>query len=128
MKIKYPEISINFIHSQVLPRLNRDELSVRELSEFFSRLCIELNKKSLVFVVRTAYLCYECISTGDSRAIFYKDILPVCLKLLSRNEAKSVEYDSVTKSCKEYRQEIINQILRKPISISTLTNLVSMFK
>ena len=112
----------------MLPRLNRDELSVRELQDFFSRLCIELNKKSLVFVVRTAYLCYGCISTGDSRAIFYKDILPICLKLLSRNEAKSVEFDSLIKSCKEYRQDIINQILKKPLSVSTLTNLVSMFK
>ncbi|KAL7030400.1 hypothetical protein ACKWTF_006642 [Chironomus riparius] len=116
------------IIENILPRLNRDELSVRELQDFFSRLCIELNKKSLVFVVRTAYLCYGCISTGDSRAIFYKDILPICLKLLSRNEAKSVEFDSVIKPCKEYRQDIINLILKKPFCISTLTNLVSMFK
>lgn len=118
----------NYFNLKILPRLNRDELSVRSLQDFYSRISLELNKKSLNFVVKTAYLCYNSLETGDKRAIFYKDLLPICLKLLARNDSKVVSFKSNDKTCREYRQDIISQVLRKPFCTSIITNLVSMFK
>ena len=115
------------IFLQVLPKLNRDQLSTKVLSDFFSRLCIELSRFSLNFSVKLAYFCESSIQFGDSRAYFFKDVLPCLLQILA-TEDRSITFDGVTKVSNVYHQEIITAILNKPFKVSVLTTITSMFK
>lgn len=117
------------ITKDVLPKLNRDELSLRQYQDFISRFLIQLPNKSLKFIYKLSLLCAECLAIGDQRAPFYKDILPLCLKFLQRGGAKTLETkegDSIT--AKEASGAIVNGILKSEFAISTLTTFVSMFK
>lgn len=112
---------------QVLPKLNRDQLSTKILSDFYSRLCIELSRFTLNFAVKLAYFSESSIQFGDSRAYFFKDILPCILQILAKEE-QSITFDGVSKASTVYHQEIISAVLNKPFKVSVLTCITSMFK
>lgn len=137
------EFSLNFWHfvlsdmsekllfklvADVLPRLNRDSMSLRQFQDFITRFTIELNKRSSRFVLKVALLSSEILTAGDSRALFYKDVMPICLKILQRDGSKILTYNEVSKSGKEFRLEIIYGILRREFPIAILSTLVAMFK
>jgi hypothetical protein len=122
---------------EVLPKLNRDTLSMRQYQDFINRFLVEVHNRScLKFVSSLSQFCSECLRIGDQRAPFYKDILPVCLKTLhKKGESKVLDTededgddDGDTISAKEVANNIINEILQSDFALSTLTTMVSMFK
>jgi FANCI solenoid 1 len=112
---------------EVLPKLNRDQLSTKVLGDFYSRLCIELSRFSLEFCVKLANMCKGRIQFGDPRACFFKDVLPCILQILAKDD-RSITFDGVTKTSSEYRDQIIKEILENPFKATILTAITSMFK
>lgn len=102
-------------------------MPTKTLSDFYSRLNIELTRFSLVFIINLAHLCESNIQFGDVRACFFKDVIPCVLQILAAAD-RSVSIDGVTKQAAEHRQEIINSILSKPFKVSVLTAITAMFK
>ncbi|CRK90828.1 CLUMA_CG004518, isoform A [Clunio marinus] len=115
------------ICKDVLPKLNRDQLTTKNLNDYYSRLCIEIPRFSLKFSVKLAYFCENSIQFGDHRACFFKDVFPCILQVLIRDD-RPITFDGVTKSSLEYHQMIISSILSKPFKVSVLTSITSMFK
>jgi hypothetical protein len=116
-----------FHPSQILPKLNRDQLSIRDLNDIYSRLCIEIPRFTLEFSVKLGYFCDTSIQFGDPRACFFKDVLPCILQVLANSE-KTITLDGVTKTAVEYHHDIIHSILKKPFKVSVLSSITSMFK
>jgi FANCI solenoid 1 len=109
----------------ILPKLNRDQLSMLEMQNFYSKLTIELPKKSVSFVTNIAQLCAEFIMLGDPRAMFWKDIFPVCINIIE----KQSRVDS--KTGKEFKKNLIKDILDAELphqNAEVVTAIVSMFK
>lgn len=115
----------------MLPKLNRDELQLKQMNDFYSRVCIELSKanRSSEFVLKIGLLCEHEIEVGDPRAAFWKDVLPIALTILEKDNS-IIENGRKSDIGRVYAQEIINNILNDsfPSSTSALTSFVSMFK
>jgi hypothetical protein len=100
---------------------------MKQLNDFYSRLCIEIPRFSLELSIKLANFCESSMQFGDSRACFYKDILPCILQILGKDD-RQVTIDGTTKSSQEHQQMIINNVLSKPFKVSILANITSMFK
>jgi len=116
-----------FLQFQVLPALKNDKLNMKFLGDVYSRCCIEIEYFSMNSIVQLGLLCETHIAVADSRSIFWKDLLPCCLRLIVSNE-ESIEIDGISKTGREYHQQIINGILSKPFNHKTLSSLVGMFR
>jgi hypothetical protein len=117
------------IVTDVLPKLNRDTLSLRQYQDFITRFLIQLQSKTLEYIHQICQLCTEFMAIGDQRAPFYKDILPLCLKLLQKAGARTLETeDGESITGKEAANDVVKGILRSDFAVSILTTLVSMFK
>lgn len=111
-----------------MPKLNRDELQLKKLTDFYSRLSIELSRdRSAEFVLKIALLCEKYIIVADPRALFYKDILPNALTIL-HNLNSVIEHDGKSDTGRKNAQDIIDRILNNRPPISAITSFVSMFK
>lgn len=111
-----------------MPKLNRDELQLKKLTDFYSRLSIELSrvKRSATFVLKIALLCERYIFVADQRAVFWKDVLPVALTILHKHS--SIEHDEKSETGRKFAQDMIDRILKNRPPVSALTAFVSMFK
>lgn len=112
---------------QILPKLNRDQLSTKKLSDFYSNLCINLGEKSLEFAVELAQFCESHIVFGDPRACFFKDILPCILQILQKSD-RNVTVDGVERSTLEHHKETIDNLLTKSFKPTILPGITAMFK
>lgn len=127
LKISDEEKLLKIVNN-VLSRLNRDALSLRQYQDFVSKFMLELPHKSLKFVLQVAEFCTECCKEGNQKIPFYKDVLPLCLKILQKANGKMLDTKDGEKTARDASVDIVNGILRNDFAISTLTTLVSMFK
>jgi hypothetical protein len=107
--------------------LNRDKTSIKILSDFYARICIQLPQFKLKQLFRWAYYCEDVMRTGCPRALFWKDVLPCILRLL-QHELRSENVDGEQRSGKEFHQMIVNGILSKEFPIEIITSIASMFR
>lgn len=112
-----------------MPKLNRDELQLKKLTDYYSRLSIELSRedRSAEFVLNIALLCERYISVADQRAVFWKDVLPVSLTILHKLNS-IIEHDGKSETGRKCVQDMIDRVLMNRFPVSAMTAFVSMFK